>query len=93
MPRSPADRNRRHLNIRVAGRLREALCLEGHGSPGLSGARGTHGARDPETATCDHGQRGSAVVEFTFLGLLLMVPVVYFIITDKVPPTAPRLAP
>src|SRR5687768_18354942 len=29
----------------------------------------------------DSGERGSAVVEFTFLGLLLMVPVVYFIIT------------
>ena len=29
----------------------------------------------------DDGERGSAVVEFTFLGLLLMVPVVYFIIT------------
>lgn len=27
------------------------------------------------------GERGSAVVEFTFLALLLMVPVVYFIIT------------
>lgn len=27
------------------------------------------------------GERGSAVVEFTFLGLLLMVPVVYFVIT------------
>ncbi|MET3808967.1 hypothetical protein [Arthrobacter sp. UYEF3] len=29
----------------------------------------------------DDGERGSAVVEFTFLSLLLMVPVVYFIIT------------
>src|SRR5213080_4024602 len=27
------------------------------------------------------GERGSAVVEFTFLSLLLMVPLVYFIIT------------
>ena len=81
MPRSPADCYRQHLNIRVAGRLRETLCLDGRGSRGLSGARGTHGARDPETATGDDGQRGSAVVEFTFLGLLLMVPVVYFIIT------------
>ena len=34
-------------------------------------------------ASCHHdgAERGSAVVEFTFLGLLLMVPVVYFIIT------------
>lgn len=37
----------------------------------LDGGRPGHDAR----------QRGSAVVEFTFLGLLLMVPVVYFIIT------------
>ncbi|MEE2521411.1 hypothetical protein V1639_06310 [Pseudarthrobacter sp. J75] len=29
----------------------------------------------------DDGERGSAVVEFTFLALLLMVPLVYFIIT------------
>ncbi|KRE79927.1 hypothetical protein [Arthrobacter sp. Soil763] len=29
----------------------------------------------------DDAERGSAVVEFTFLSLLLMVPVVYFIIT------------
>ena len=29
----------------------------------------------------DDPERGSAVVEFTFLSLLLMVPVVYFIIT------------
>ena len=27
------------------------------------------------------GQRGSAIVEFTFLALLLMVPVVYFLVT------------
>src|SRR5688500_12910831 len=32
--------------------------------------------KDPDPA-----ERGSAVVEFTFLGLLLMVPVVYFVIT------------
>ena len=91
MPRSPADRERQHLISSVAGRLREALCLDGRGR---SGALGAHRARDPESAGCgpgrardpgntgyDGGQRGSAVVEFTFLGLLLMVPVVYFIIT------------
>ncbi|MFJ5955000.1 hypothetical protein ACIQC5_03470 [Paenarthrobacter sp. NPDC092416] len=32
----------------------------------------------PET---DDSERGSAVVEFTFLALLLMVPVVYFVVT------------
>ncbi|MEO5318474.1 hypothetical protein PV761_07805 [Arthrobacter sp. CC3] len=35
-------------------------------------------ARSGEAAS---GERGSAVVEFTFLALLLMVPLVYFIIT------------
>jgi Flp pilus assembly protein TadG len=34
----------------------------------------------PATAEQEH-ERGSAVVEFTFLALLLMVPLVYFIIT------------
>lgn len=29
----------------------------------------------------ERGEQGSAVVEFTFLALLLMVPVVYFVIT------------
>ena len=29
----------------------------------------------------DGAERGSAVVEFTFLSLLLMAPLVYFIIT------------
>lgn len=36
----------------------------------------------------DPRQRGSAVVEFTFLGLLLMVPVVYFVITVGLSSTA-----
>jgi Flp pilus assembly protein TadG len=36
----------------------------------------------PDDATGDNGfEQGSAVVEFTFLSLLLMVPLVYFIIT------------
>lgn len=78
MQRSPADRGRRHLTGSVAGRLREALCLDGRGSPGTLGAQS---ARRPESEGSDSGQQGSAVVEFTFLGLLLMVPVVYFIIT------------
>lgn len=66
MPPSPGKRRpRRHPEKR----FREALCL------GADAVGGT-----PE-ATGDDGQRGSAVVEFTFLGLLLMVPVVYFIIT------------
>ena len=68
MPRSPADRRWRHLTFRAVGRVREALCLR-------------PAACDTGKSGGDGGQRGSAVVEFTFLGLLLMVPVVYFIIT------------
>ncbi|MFE4542120.1 hypothetical protein [Arthrobacter sp. NPDC056727] len=69
MPRSPADRMWPPLANCVAVRFREALCL-GAGAAGGTGQGSGDGA-----------QRGSAVVEFTFLGLLLMVPVVYFIIT------------
>lgn len=56
------------LRVRVSERFRDALCLcpdERH-SPGGGGGR---------------HEEGSAVVEFTFLSLLLMVPLVYFIIT------------
>lgn len=35
----------------------------------------------PGTAAGLAGERGSAVVEFTFLALLLMLPVVYFVVT------------
>jgi Flp pilus assembly protein TadG len=35
----------------------------------------------PSSPDGDDAERGSAVVEFTFLSLLLMVPLVYFIIT------------
>jgi Flp pilus assembly protein TadG len=40
-------------------------------------------AREPlcRQPAVHHHERGSAVVEFTFLALLLMVPLVYFIIT------------
>ena len=65
MPRSPGSRGLGHRFDSLAVRFCEALC---------PGATDNHAARDD-------GQRGSAVVEFTFLGLLLMVPVVYFIIT------------
>jgi Flp pilus assembly protein TadG len=53
----------------VTSRFREALCL--HARMGAPADQDTRDAR----------QRGSAVVEFTFLALLLMVPLVYFIIT------------
>ncbi|UKA48482.1 hypothetical protein LFT48_13600 [Arthrobacter sp. FW305-123] len=51
-------------------RVREALCLPAGSHP--SASTGTAG---PEAET------GSAVVEFTFLAVLLMVPVVYFVVT------------
>ena len=77
----PSSRKLRAMPTR---RLVEAACR--HESRGLElGSQ----------STCDHeskpgtiygngkspGERGSAVVEFTFLALLLMVPLVYFIIT------------
>ena len=44
--------------------------------------RWARGAAPVENAIApDDAERGSAVVEFTFLSLLLMVPLVYFIIT------------
>lgn len=69
MRRSPADRRWPPVAGGIADRFRKALC------PGPGGAAGNG------EASGDGTQRGSAVVEFTFLGLLLMVPVVYFIIT------------
>lgn len=50
---------------------RPALTRGCRPGPGLIAGRGTS----------TRGERGSAVVEFTFLALLLMVPLVYFIIT------------
>ncbi|WP_159707484.1 hypothetical protein [Arthrobacter sp. 18067] len=51
-------------------RLREALCLP-------AGVADEIGDRN---RTCQ-AQKGSAVVEFTFLAVLLMVPLVYFVVT------------
>ncbi|MGN7249497.1 MULTISPECIES: hypothetical protein [unclassified Arthrobacter] len=81
MPRSPADRRRRHFTKQCADRFREALCIGPGGASVPLGSFAAQGTADPGNARDDVGQRGSAVVEFTFLGLLLMVPVVYFIIT------------
>lgn len=53
----------------VTNRLRDALCLPDKAGP------------SPAEAVPAPGEQGSAVVEFTFLALLLMVPLVYFIIT------------
>lgn len=51
----------------LAARFRLALCRP---DPGNAGSDGNDGSEE-----------GSAVVEFTFLALLLMVPLVYFIVT------------
>jgi Flp pilus assembly protein TadG len=65
MPLSSRDAIRPAL----VSRLRAALCLPTTAAPSRS-----------ENAPAIREQ-GSAVVEFTFLALLLMVPLVYFIIT------------
>jgi hypothetical protein len=57
------------LQKAVISRIRDALCVPARA--GLLPDKGTPGIR----------QQGSAVVEFTFLALLLMVPLVYFVIT------------
>ena len=51
-------------------RVREALCLPARSSGSTA-----------ESSANSEAQQGSAVVEFTFLALLLMVPVVYFVVT------------
>lgn len=62
------------LRARLAGRLSDALCLSPAGGLCRSGGP-SHGEGN------GGHEEGSAVVEFTFLSLLLMVPLVYFIIT------------
>jgi Flp pilus assembly protein TadG len=57
------------LRTAVISRIRDALCV-----PARTDLL-------PDTGTPDTRQQGSAVVEFTFLALLLMVPLVYFVIT------------
>lgn len=82
MPRCSPD-----VQQRMKVRLREALC-RGSGNdavPKRSTSKVTRSKRNllkPKTGKHDGGhEQGSAVVEFTFLALLLMVPLVYFIIT------------
>lgn len=81
MPLSSPD-----LRRRIEARLLQALCLERGTVTGSCPKRGkirpgnTGGVL--RTAGREGGhEQGSAVVEFTFLALLLMVPLVYFIIT------------
>lgn len=69
----------RHMARLLRQRFAEALCLDGR-EPNRDGNPTVHCGGCPSLPG-SFDQRGSAVVEFTFLGLLLMVPVVYFIIT------------
>lgn len=70
---------------RFHSRLNEALCLRRRPVPtevaGRPRCAGTPQQRRLGPLTAQTHEQGSAVVEFTFLALLLMVPVVYFIIT------------
>lgn len=50
-------------------------------APDAPGRRPGGDAGPTDARVADEAQRGSAVVEFTFLSALLMVPLVYFIIT------------
>lgn len=70
-PSNPED-----LLLRLTHRFREALCLRTPGAHLQSGRPTQDCSRTTRPA-----EQGSAVVEFTFLALLLMVPLVYFIIT------------
>lgn len=71
LPSNPDD-----VPLRLTHRFREALCLHSAGRSPRPGPPTQHCGGNDGPA-----ERGSAVVEFTFLALLLMVPLVYFIIT------------
>ena len=71
LPSNPDD-----LLLRLTHRFREALCLR---TPRVHPQSGPPAQNC--TRTAGPAEQGSAVVEFTFLALLLMVPLVYFIIT------------
>ena len=87
LPRSHARPDSNPFPFRT--RLAEAFCREGSGATrvgdtfkGPGHAHREHPQQGPDHE--HHGlthEDGSAVVEFTFLALLLMVPLVYFVIT------------
>ncbi len=60
----------RRLGSHLSRRLGEAACLPSGTS-----------SKAALTTDADNPEGGSAVVEFTFLALLLMVPVVYFVVS------------
>lgn len=72
--------NRDDLLHHLTHRFRGALCLRTPERCPLAGPPGKH-CSGTDRGTDSPAEQGSAVVEFTFLALLLMVPLVYFIIT------------
>jgi len=78
-----------NARLRFRARLAEVLCLQKSAESGPGCASEGPGQGAESTSSRDHAVRqtgcpheqGSAVVEFTFLALLLMVPLVYFVIT------------
>lgn len=75
MLQSSPESSANSLPVLLRDRLGEALC-HGSGAPPSKACPSTNLRQLPEPP-----EKGSAVVEFTFLALLLMVPLVYFIIT------------
>ncbi|MFF1881014.1 TadE/TadG family type IV pilus assembly protein [Pseudarthrobacter sp. NPDC058196] len=78
------------IGFRIRTRLADALCREPATYAGQRPGNATASGRAVKQPRPDRGnlqwhfsehERGSAVVEFTFLALLLMVPLVYFVIT------------
>ncbi|VXB22155.1 conserved hypothetical protein [Arthrobacter sp. 8AJ] len=77
----PVPGSKAHLRFRT--RLAEALCRErsGDAGPGDTSQESAPACRKSGNQPRLTHDQGSAVVEFTFLALLLMVPLVYFVIT------------
>ena len=78
---NPLLSSRAHTRFRT--RLDDALCRErtGDGDPADKFQNSAPVQREDGKQPGMDRERGSAVVEFTFLALLLMVPLVYFVIT------------
>ncbi|MDQ0800652.1 hypothetical protein [Arthrobacter sp. SLBN-112] len=92
MPHSNGDSSapaKPPVRFRIRRRLAEALCREPAGDAGQPPRNANASGlviqqrlhRERLQRHSSELERGSAVVEFTFLALLLMVPLVYFVIT------------
>lgn len=79
---TPASTKHRPKLARLDGRAGQVICRTtavGFGREELSRWRAS--GEDPGSRQPPMNEQGSAVVEFVFLALLLMVPLVYFVIT------------